>query len=156
MRSDVLRAFRSTIVRDIPPHFVAASDMRAFVMLTGEFVRELRTSWLPNVSDAGLDRVIELLEKDSPLLVHGRFTGAVPMGCLASHIGWHHPAVSHRTSDAGILWLTRIAHLNPATSHVVRSWDCLGPHDWTFRNELTELLRDERAARQTGECLVAG
>jgi len=125
-------------------------------MLTGEFVRELRTSWLPNVSDAGLNRVIELLEKGSPLLVHGRFTGVLPMGCLASHIGWHHPDVAHRTGDAGILWLTRIARLNPATSHVIRSWDCLGPRDWAFRNELTELLRDERTAREHRECLLAG
>ena len=27
-----------------------------------EVVRELRESWLPHVSDAGLDRVIDLLE----------------------------------------------------------------------------------------------
>ncbi len=125
-------------------------------MLTGEFVRELRSCWLPNVSDAGLDRVIELLEKQSPLLVHGRFTAAVPMGCLASHFGWHHPSVEHRTADAGILWLTRIAHLNPATSRVILAWDRSSPCDWTFRSELTQLLRDERETRQHRECALAG
>lgn len=117
-------------------------------MLSGDFIQELRTNWLPHVSDSGLDRVIELLEKGSPLLVNGRFTSALPMGCLASHIGWHHPAVSHRNVDAGVLWLTKIARLNPATSHVIRSWDCQGPQDWCFRAELTELLRDAREARQ--------
>jgi hypothetical protein len=117
-------------------------------MLSHEFVRELRSNWLPNVSDTGLDRVIELLEKGSPLLVHGRFTAALPMGCLASHFGWHHPSVCHRTLDAGVLWLTRVAGLNPATSSVIRAWDTVGPQDWGFRQELSSLLREERAARE--------
>lgn len=116
-------------------------------MMSGECVTELRTRWLPNVSDDGLNRLIELLEKGSPLLVHGRFTSAVPMGCLASHIGWHHPTVCHRTTDAGILWLTRVARLNPATSHVIRTWDQHGPRDWPLRKELTEILLEERASR---------
>jgi hypothetical protein len=117
-------------------------------MLSAEFIRELRTSWLPNVNDDGLNRVIELLEKGSPLLLSGRFTSAVPTGCLATHIGWHHPAVCHRTDDAGILWLTRIAGLNPATSHVIREWDRHDPREWTFRTDLLELLHVERARRQ--------
>ena len=127
-------------------------------MLTGECVQELETCWLPNVSDDGLDRLIDLLEKGSPLLVHGRFTGAVPMGCLASHIGWHHPKVCHRTSDAGILWLTRIAGLNPATSHVIRLWDTTGPKSWPLRDELVGIFRAERCARQTShtDCVMAG
>jgi len=116
-------------------------------MLSNEFVRELRSHWLPNVSDDGLARVIDLLEKGSPLLLSGRFTEAIPRGCLATHIGWHHPAVSHRTTDAGILWLTRVAGLNPATSYVIREWDRHSPQDWGFRNELLALLRAERDAR---------
>jgi hypothetical protein len=123
-------------------------------MLSGDFVRELRTRWLPNVSDAGLDRVIDLLRKGSPLLVHGRFTAALPMGCLASHIGWHHPEVCHRTTDAGILWLTRVARLNPATSHVIRTWDSVGPRDWPFRESLTALLEAERERRGAGDVPV--
>ena len=82
--------------------------------------------WLPNITDAGLDRLIELLEKGSPLLIHGCFT-AVPMGCLATHAAWHHPRTAHLTLDAGITWLHRVAGLNPATSHVIREWDCCGP-----------------------------
>src|SRR5437867_273368 len=116
-------------------------------MLSTDFVRELRSYWLPNVSDNGLARVIDLLEKGSPLLLSGRFTEAIPRGCLATHIAWHHPAVSHRTTDAGILWLTRVAGLNPATSHVIREWDSACPQDWAFRNELLALLRAEREAR---------
>src|SRR5262245_49022419 len=74
------------------------------VMLSDDIILELHDAWLPHVNDAGLDRVVDLLEKGSPLLLSGRFTEALPRGCLATHIGWHHPAVSHRTLDAGILW----------------------------------------------------
>ncbi|HTK74219.1 MAG TPA: hypothetical protein VL371_03115 [Gemmataceae bacterium] len=116
-------------------------------MLPADFVHELRTSWLPNVSDAGLERVIDLLEKGSPLLVSGRFTGAAAMGCLATHIGWHDTAVGHRSDDAGILWLTRVARLNPATSHVIREWDRHGPQEWTFRADVLALLREEQTRR---------
>lgn len=116
-------------------------------MLSGDCVTELRSRWLPNVSDAGLDRIIELLDKGSPLLVHGRFTSTLPMGCLASHIGWHHPKVCHRTMDAGILWLTRVAHLNPATSHVIQAWDQNGISNWPLRQELSTIFREERESR---------
>src|SRR6516162_8334269 len=40
-------------------------------MLSEETVRELRRAWLPNITDEGLDHLIELLEKGSPLLIHG-------------------------------------------------------------------------------------
>jgi hypothetical protein len=118
-------------------------------MLSADFVRELRESWLPHVSDTGLDRVIDLLEKGSPLLLSGRFTEALPRGCLATHIGWHHPAVGHRTMDAGVLWLTRVARLNPATSVVIREWDRRCPQDWTFRSDLLEHLKQERSGRSS-------
>ena len=117
-------------------------------MLPADFVRELRESWLPHVSPAGLDRVIDLLEKGSPMLLSGRFTAALPRGCLASHIAWHHPAVAHRTLDAGILWLTRVARLNPATSHVIREWDRRGSNDWQLRADLLAALKEEHQARQ--------
>ena len=41
-------------------------------MLSRESVCELRALWLPNITDSGLDRLIDLLEKGSPLLVEGR------------------------------------------------------------------------------------
>src|SRR5436309_3003948 len=87
------------------------------MMLSTECLNELRSSWLPHVTDPGLDRLTELLQKGSPLLVHGCFTKAVPMGCLATHIGWSHPRTCHLTLEAGISWLSRVAGLNPATSH---------------------------------------
>jgi hypothetical protein len=118
-------------------------------MLSAEVARELHESWLPHVSDAGLDRVIDLLEKGSPLLLSGRFTEALPRGCLATHIGWHHPAVAHRTLDAGILWLTRVARLNPATSAVIREWDRRCPTEWSFRSDLLDVLKRERANRSS-------
>jgi hypothetical protein len=117
-------------------------------MLPAEVTCELRTAWLPHMSDAGLNRVIELLEKGSPLLLSGRFSSAVPTGCLATHIAWHHPAVCHRMEDAGILWLTRIAHLNPATSQVIREWDRHDPREWSFRQDLLEELTAEVRRRE--------
>jgi hypothetical protein len=112
---------------------------------------ELRDVWLPHVTDVGLNRIIELLEKGSPLLIHGAFTRTLPMGCLATHIAWHHPATRHCTTEAGITWLSRIAHLNPATSQVIRSWDARGPHDWELRSALLEAFKEERERRQTAE-----
>src|SRR5205807_9489025 len=60
-------------------------------MLSPECLNELRTVWLPHLCDSGLARLLDLLEKGSPFLISGCFTGAVPMGCLASHAAWHHP-----------------------------------------------------------------
>jgi hypothetical protein len=117
-------------------------------MLSPESVSELGSRWLPHVTDAGLDRLIELLEHDSPLLIHGCFTRAVPMGCLATHIAWHHPETAHLTVDAGIHWMNRVAGLNPATSHVIRDWDSAGPHGWHVRAELLAACRAERRARR--------
>src|SRR5437879_6467378 len=102
-------------------------------MLTPECLAELRSAWLPNLTDPGLDRIIELLDKGSPLLVHGCFTKAIPMGCLATHAAWHHPRTAHLTQDAGITWLHRVACLNPATSHILREWDRRGAHDLELR-----------------------
>ena len=117
-------------------------------MLSPECVRELRTSWLPNITDTGLERLIDLLEKGSPLLIHGSFTRVVPMGCLATHAAWHHPCTRHLTLDAGISWLNRVAGLNPATSHVIREWDSRAGHDWTVREDLLAVFKEERRARR--------
>jgi hypothetical protein len=117
-------------------------------MLSQECVYELRSSWLPNLTDAGLDRLIDLLETGSPLLIHGCFTRSVPMGCLATHAAWHHPRTAHLTIEAGISWLHQVAGLNPATSLVIREWDRRGAHDWQLRAELAAILRQERKARR--------
>ncbi len=119
-------------------------------MLSPESVRELRSSWLPNMTDSGLDRLIDLLEKGSPLLIHGCFTRSVPMGCLATHVAWNHPRTCHLTVDAGISWLHRVAGLNPATSQVIRDWDTQGSQSWELRADLLAILRQERADRQAG------
>src|SRR5713226_4019561 len=113
-------------------------------MLPPECLGELRSAWLPNMSDAALDRLVDLLEKGSPLLIHGCFTRAVPMGCLATHVAWNHPRTAHLTLDAGITWLHRVARLNPATSQVIREWDTQGSHDWEMRAELVAILEQER------------
>ena len=120
-------------------------------MLSPETVHELRSSWLPNITDSGLNRLIELLEKGSPLLVHGSFLRALPMGCLATHAAWHHPRTAHLTVDAGIRWLGGIAGLNPATSHVIREWDGRGARDLDLRFELLRYLKEEQQARRTSE-----
>jgi hypothetical protein len=118
-------------------------------MLSQECVHEFSSHWLPNITDDGLDRLIDLLEKGSPLLIHGSFTRAVPMGCLATHVAWNHPRTAHLTLDAGINWLHRVAGLNPATSHVVREWDRCASANWEVRAELLSLLKEQR--RQRGE-----
>jgi hypothetical protein len=116
-------------------------------MLSQDCLSELRSAWLPNVTDPGLDHLIDLLEKGSPLLIHGSFTRAVPMGCLATHVAWNHPRTAHLTLDAGISWL-RLAGLNPATSHVIREWDACRASNWEFRAEMLTILKEERRRRQ--------
>src|SRR5262249_59026159 len=118
------------------------------LMLSKECVRELRSSWLPHMTDEAVDRLIDLLEKGSPLLIHGSFTRAVPMGCLATHIAWNHPQTCHLTMDAGINWLHRVAGLNPATSEVLRAWDDQGVRDLELCAGLLGELRAEQAQRQ--------
>ncbi len=116
-------------------------------MLTPECLDELRSAWLPNMTDTGLERLLSLLEKSSPLLIHGCFTKAVPMGCLASHLAWHHPRTAHMTQEAGINWLHQVAHLNPATSVVLHEWDRRGVHDLELRADLLAELRGEQKQR---------
>ena len=119
-------------------------------MLSPECVRELRKSWLPNMTDAALNRVSELLEKNSPLLIHGAFTRAVPMGCLATQAAWNHPETTGLTQEAGITWLHFVARLNPATSHVIRAWDEAGGRCYerfTIRQELLGHFRAELRRR---------
>lgn len=116
-------------------------------MLPPDCLHELRSSWLPNMTDLGLGRLIDLLEKGSPLLIHGCFTKAIPMGCLASHVGWNHPRTAHLSLDAGISWLHHVAGLNPATSAVIRLWDQQGCQDWDLRADLLAVFRAERERR---------
>jgi hypothetical protein len=120
-------------------------------MLSAECLSELRSAWLPHITDAGLDRLVELLQKSSPLLIHGCFTRAVPMGCLATHVAWHHPQTQHLTLDAGITWLHHIAGLNPATSQVLREWDRRGVHDLELRADLLAFFQKEQSARRQRE-----
>ena len=99
-------------------------------MLSTAVVAEFKAVWLPHTTDDGLGRIAELLEKASPLLIHGAFSKAVPLGCIASHIAWNHPETSHLQYDAGVCWLSHVAKLNPATSHVVLAWDEGGVGDF--------------------------
>jgi hypothetical protein len=115
---------------------------------------EFRIDWLPHITDAGLNRLIELLAKASPLLIHGAFTKAIPMGCLASHIAWNHPGTSRLQQEAGVVWLTKIAGLNPATSAVVVAWDREGSANFTLRVDLLNVCVDEKNRRaELAECL---
>jgi hypothetical protein len=106
---------------------------------------EFRTRWLPHVSDGGLSRLTELLAQSSPLLIHGTFERAEPMGCLASHIAWNHPATREWRAEAGVRWLAKVARLNPATSAVIVAWDRHGRHD---RELCTALLGECRAEQR--------
>ena len=117
-------------------------------MMTSECLRELRTTWLPHITDSGLARLVDLLRQGSPLLIRGSFTRAVPQGCLATQIAWHHPATEHLTMEAGVQWLSRVAKLNPATSLLVRAWDNSTSCDFELRAELLAELGDELLRRR--------
>jgi hypothetical protein len=110
-------------------------------------ITEFRRNWLPHISGEGLDRLINLLEKASPMLIHGAFTRAMPLGCLASHIGWNHEKTAHLQHEAGIMWLSRVACLNPATSSVILAWDRAGVGDFELRSGLLAACSEERARR---------
>lgn len=116
-----------------------------------EAVAEFRHDWLPFTTDAGLDRLIDLLEKSSPLLIHGAFTRAVPMGCLATQIAWNHPDTAHLQHEAGVMWLCRVARLNPATSTLILAWDRAGVSDFELRQGLLAACREERDRRAGAE-----
>jgi hypothetical protein len=116
-------------------------------MPANAFRVEFRNDWLPNITDAGLARLIELLSTHSPLLIHGQFTSALPQGCPASHAAWHHPKTRHLMDDAGIVWLTRVAHLNPGTSVVLQTWDQARETPWTVREPLLTLCQAEQSCR---------
>ncbi len=118
-------------------------------MVRREALDEFESRWLPHVTTAGLVRLIELLEQDSPLLIAGSFIAAAAQGCLATHIAWHHPRTAHLDDeDAGVLWLTRVAGLNPATSAMITAWDDGGASDPAFRVALLQVCRCELARRQ--------
>ena len=117
-------------------------------MLSEECVRELHRSWLPNITDEGLDRLIDLLEKGSPMLIHGSFTRAVPMGCLATQIAWNHPRTCHVNLEAGVHWLTLVAGLNPATSLVIREWDRAGAANFEVRADLLAIFKEHRRSKK--------
>jgi len=120
-------------------------------MLTQACLQELHSAWLPNLTEEGLNRLIDLMEKNSPLLIHGSFTRAVPMGCLATHAAWHHPRTCNLTVEAGITWLHHVAGLNPATSHVIREWDRCAASDWEVRAELLALFKEHRDSRKAAD-----
>ena len=65
---------------------------------------------------------------------------AGPTGRLAD---W----LQHLTLDAGINWLHRVAHLNPATSVVIREWDKRGNQNFDLRVDLLEVFREEGRRR---------
>ena len=112
-------------------------------MPTLEPIEEFQSSWLPHITDEGLTRLMDLLEKASPFLIHGTFTRAMPMGCLASHIAWNHPQTAHLQHEAGVMWLCRLAKLNPATSRVIVAWDRAGVGDFELRTGLLRACQDE-------------
>ncbi len=110
-------------------------------------ISEFRTAWLPHVSDEGLARITELLDRASPLLIHGAFTKAIPMGCLATHIAWNDCRTCHLEHEAGVMWLSKVASLNPATSSLVQAWDEGGVSNFALRSALLAECWAERDHR---------
>ncbi len=119
-------------------------------MSTRFAMTEFRTAWLPHATTIGLSRLADLLERASPMLIHGAFSRALPQGCLATHIAWNHPITCTLQDEAGVIWLTRVAKLNPATSKLVEEWDRNGIHDWELRSDLLAECRLELERRDNG------
>jgi hypothetical protein len=125
-------------------------------MTTAAAIAEFRTLWLPHVTDSGLDRLIDLLSSANPMLIHGTFTRAASQGCLATHVAWNHPLTEHLQDDAGIIWLTRLAKLNPATSSVLLAWDECGPANVSLREALlNECRREQHNRHREWECCIS-
>jgi hypothetical protein len=116
-------------------------------MASNTAVTEFRTAWLPHITDDGLRRLVDLLGKGNPLLIHGAFTRLMPMGCLASHIAWNHPRTRDLDHEAGVTWLTKVAGLNPALSDVILAWDRVGNADLDLRADLYDACLAEQARR---------
>ena len=66
----------------------------------------------------------------------------------ATHIAWNHPATAEHVLEAGIIWLGKIAGLNPASSLVIREWDQAQGCDWEIRSELLRVFKEDRIARR--------
>jgi hypothetical protein len=118
-------------------------------MASNTAITEFRTAWLPHITDAGLRRLVDLLGKGNALLIHGAFTRLMPMGCLASHIAWNHPRTRGLEHEAGVVWLSKVAGLNPALSAVILAWDRAGNADFDLRADLYEACVGEQERRRT-------
>jgi hypothetical protein len=115
--------------------------------------RELTEHWLPNLTDRGLARLADLLDRGDPMLIRRNWATARAMGCLATHAGWNHEETEHLGDSAGPVWLSRVAGVPVCRSHVVREWDAAGSDPyrlWELRAELVALLRGEQQARREG------
>jgi hypothetical protein len=118
-------------------------------MASNTAITEFREAWLPHVTDEGLRRLIDLLGKGNPLLIYGAFTRLMPMGCLASHIAWNHPRTCTLDHEAGVVWLSKVAGLNPALSAVILAWDRAGNADLGLRADLYDACVQEQARRNS-------
>jgi hypothetical protein len=117
-------------------------------MASDDPLTEFRATWLPHVTNQGLERLLDLLRKASPLLIHGAFTLAIPMGCLATQVAWNHPRTCHLQHEAGVTWLSKVAGLNPATSAVILAWDRDGSADFELRSSLIDACDEELRRRE--------
>jgi len=118
--------------------------------MSSAVISEFVSRWLPHATESGLNRLLQLLQQGSPMLIHGAFSKSCALGCLATHMAWHHPETCHLNEEAGIRWLTNVANLNPATSSVILAWDRNGMADWELRGQLIKAIREELEARDGG------
>jgi hypothetical protein len=116
--------------------------------MSSNVISEFAHDWLPHATDSGIRRILDLLEQGNPMLIHGAFAKSCALGCLATHIAWHHPLTAHWNEEAGIQWLTRVAKLNPATSNVILAWDRNGLFDWELRQKLIAACKAELEMRE--------
>ena len=117
-------------------------------MVSEAFVTEFEQSWLPNLSDSGLKRLIVLLAEDSRLLINGSWLEDGARGCLATHAGWHHSRSGQYEEGGGEFWLGAVAGIQSAESLVIAEWDAAtGEKARGMRASVLDMLVGERERR---------
>ena len=114
-------------------------------------IQEFRDRWLPNATDEGLNELLELLDNESPMLMRRHWTTKTndvsdfAIGCLATHVAWHHPKTEHLHAAAGFEWLRQVVGLDTRAepSYVINAWDRGEP----MAPVLVELIKEELQRR---------
>jgi len=86
-------------------------------------------------------------KKEVRFLIHGSFSRAMPIGCLATHIAWHHPATEQTTLSRRAMAQPRgRAQSGQLTGHsrMGSGQEC----NWEVRQDLLGVFKEHREVRR--------